>query len=141
MSNYKEGQRDGVTTWYDENGKKLMTIDYKAGRFEGKQETFYPNGNLKTSKECRYNFLFDVIVNHGSSQHLLALARELSTQTSIQQRQHLLQVKIHIRQLFPSWQIQMHNYIQFSILWYLTTIEHHSIPISSSVAIPKKTVF
>ena len=48
MANYKDGLRDGPTTWYSENGQKKMTIEYKNGQFEGRQESFYPDGSLKS---------------------------------------------------------------------------------------------
>jgi len=53
-SNYKEGKRDGVTIWYafaeKEQGPKVAMYTYKNGRFDGVQETYYDNGNVKTRK-------------------------------------------------------------------------------------------
>lgn len=53
-SDYKAGKRDGVTTWYlyDEKkqGAKYVMYTYKDGMFEGVQETYYENGNVKTRK-------------------------------------------------------------------------------------------
>ena len=48
VSNYKDGQRNGETTWFDESGNKKMTINYKDGQFDGKQETFYNDGSIKS---------------------------------------------------------------------------------------------
>ena len=44
-----------MTTWFDQSGNKLMTIEYKGGEFNGKQETFYKNGELKSSKSYKNN--------------------------------------------------------------------------------------
>ncbi|MBO7287003.1 MAG: toxin-antitoxin system YwqK family antitoxin [Bacteroidales bacterium] len=53
-SEYKAGKRDGVTTWYLYNekmqGPKYVMYTYKDGKFEGVQETYYENGNVKTRK-------------------------------------------------------------------------------------------
>ena len=54
LSNFKDGQRDGVTMWYankDKNqGEVVAMYTYKEGVFEGVQETYYENGALKTQK-------------------------------------------------------------------------------------------
>ena len=55
ISNYKNGKREGVTTWYNRDGAKRMMITYKDGLFEGKQETYYPTGGVKTSKMFKNN--------------------------------------------------------------------------------------
>lgn len=55
VSNYKNGLRDGVTTWYNHDGVKRMMITYKEGAFEGKQETYYQSGGLKSSKMFKNN--------------------------------------------------------------------------------------
>ena len=53
-SGYKAGKRDGVTTWYlyaeKTQGPKYVMYTYKDGKFEGVQETYYENGNVKTRK-------------------------------------------------------------------------------------------
>ena len=53
-SGYKAGKRDGVTTWYlyaeKTQGPKYVMYTYKDGKFEGLQETYYENGNVKTRK-------------------------------------------------------------------------------------------
>ncbi len=53
-SNYKDGQRDGVTIWYANKdktqGEMVAKYTYKNGKFDGLQETFYENGVVKTRK-------------------------------------------------------------------------------------------
>ena len=53
-SNFKNGQRDGVTEWYahrlKEQGEMVAKYTYQDGRFEGLQETFFENGAVKTRK-------------------------------------------------------------------------------------------
>ncbi len=62
-SEYKEGKRHGVTTWYmvEEKiqGPKYVMYTYQDGKFEGVQETYYENGNVKTRK------MFSNNVQHG----------------------------------------------------------------------------
>ena len=48
----KNGYRNGLTTWFYENGVKKMTIEYKDGQFDGLQQAFYEDGSLK--KEASY---------------------------------------------------------------------------------------
>ena len=51
---YKAGKRHGITTWYlygeKMQGPKYVMYTYQDGKFEGVQETYYENGNIKTSK-------------------------------------------------------------------------------------------
>ncbi len=53
-SEYKEGKRHGITTWYltedKMQGPKYVMYTYQDGKFEGVQETYYENGNIKTQK-------------------------------------------------------------------------------------------
>ena len=53
-SEYKAGKRHGITTWYlygeKAQGPKYVMYTYQDGMFEGVQETYYENGNVKTSK-------------------------------------------------------------------------------------------
>lgn len=53
-SGYKAGKRHGETTWYlyeeKTQGPKYVMYTYKDGMFEGVQETYYENGNVKTRK-------------------------------------------------------------------------------------------
>lgn len=53
-SEYKAGKRHGITTWYlygeKAQGLKYVMYTYQEGMFEGVQETYYENGNVKTSK-------------------------------------------------------------------------------------------
>ena len=53
-SEYKAGKRHGITTWYlygeKMQGPKYVMYTYQDGMFEGVQETYYENGNVKTSK-------------------------------------------------------------------------------------------
>ena len=51
---YKAGKRHGITTWYlygeKMQGPKYVMYTYQDGKFEGVQETYYENGNIKTQK-------------------------------------------------------------------------------------------
>ena len=53
-SEYKAGKRHGITTWYlygeKAQGPKYVMYTYQDGMFVGVQETYYENGNVKTSK-------------------------------------------------------------------------------------------
>lgn len=53
-SEYKAGKRHGITTWYlygeKAQGPKYVMYTYQDGMFEGVQETYYENGNVKTRK-------------------------------------------------------------------------------------------
>ena len=55
VAHYKDGTRDGETTWYGREGNKRMTINYKRGEFDGEQQTYYPNGTLKSAKMFKNN--------------------------------------------------------------------------------------
>ena len=62
-SEYKAGKRHGITTWYlygeKAQGPKYVMYTYQDGKFEGVQETYYENGNIKTQK------MFSNNVQHG----------------------------------------------------------------------------
>lgn len=64
-SEYKEGKRHGITTWYlneeKQQGPKYVMYTYQDGKFEGVQETYYENGNIKTQK------MFSNNVQHGAA--------------------------------------------------------------------------
>lgn len=64
-SEYKEGKRHGITTWYlteeKMQGPKYVMYTYQNGMFEGVQETYYENGNIKTQK------MFSNNVQHGAA--------------------------------------------------------------------------
>ncbi len=53
-SNFKNGQRDGITIWYANKdkiqGEMVAMYTYKDGKFEGVQETYYESGAVKTQK-------------------------------------------------------------------------------------------
>lgn len=51
-SDYAEGIRDGLSSFYFANGKPCLETEYQDGQWEGNETCYYPGGQLK-SKEFR----------------------------------------------------------------------------------------
>ncbi|MBL7804111.1 MAG: TonB family protein [Saprospiraceae bacterium] len=51
-SDYPEGIRDGLCSFYFANGKPCLETEYQNGHWEGNETSYYPSGQLK-SKEFR----------------------------------------------------------------------------------------
>ena len=45
-SSYKEGKRDGYSSWYSHTGDLVAKRTYKAGKLHGRFESFHENGQL-----------------------------------------------------------------------------------------------
>ncbi|NTV84736.1 MAG: hypothetical protein HGA23_10620 [Bacteroidales bacterium] len=52
---YKNGHRDSITTWYDSQGKKVVSNAYSDGKFHGLSITYNPDGSVKIEK----NYVMD----------------------------------------------------------------------------------
>ncbi len=60
----KNGVRDGVETWYDKQGRILMTVPYFNGRKNGIQKAYYANGDVWRAYTYRYGVLHGVATEY-----------------------------------------------------------------------------
>ena len=66
---YKEGKKDGYSSWYSETGELTAKRTYKEGKLHGRFEDYYENGQLKqagTYENQKKNGIFRSYHNNGN---------------------------------------------------------------------------
>lgn len=57
IESYVKGYRDGLTTFFDENGKQSERVYFKQGIKNGMDKTYYPSGGVRVSSQYKNGLL------------------------------------------------------------------------------------
>lgn len=57
IENYIKGYRDGLSTFFDENGKQIERVYFKQGIKNGMDKIYYPTGGVKISAQYKNGLL------------------------------------------------------------------------------------